>query len=175
MFSIQLSHAEACNFIKRESLTKVFSCEFYERLRAPFFHRIPPVAASAAMKNYYKISSTICNVFLCIFGNFQNNYFYNGCTHKNNFLIKSFQFWHRVFIYQCFIRQYYQDLCWQTFFITKQELKSLLELSSLDSDQIRNFLRIWSHILKKSLMENFIFCAVKQVDGVAMGPHWIQL
>ena len=29
-------------------------------------------------------------------------------------------------------------------------------------DQIRSFLRIWSHLLKKSLMENFIFCAVKR-------------
>ena len=27
-------------------------------------------------------------------------------------------------------------------------------------DQIRSFLRIWSHLLKKYLMENFIFCAV---------------
>ena len=27
-------------------------------------------------------------------------------------------------------------------------------------DQIRSFLRIWLHLLKKSLMENFIFCAV---------------
>ena len=27
-------------------------------------------------------------------------------------------------------------------------------------DQIRNFLRIWSDLLKKSLMENFLFCAV---------------
>ena len=27
-------------------------------------------------------------------------------------------------------------------------------------DQIRRYLRIWSHLLKKSLMENFIFCAV---------------
>ena len=27
-------------------------------------------------------------------------------------------------------------------------------------DQICSFLRIWSHLLKKSLMENFIFCAV---------------
>ena len=27
-------------------------------------------------------------------------------------------------------------------------------------DQIRNFLRIWSSLLKKSLIENFIFCAV---------------
>ena len=25
-------------------------------------------------------------------------------------------------------------------------------------DQIRSFLRIWSHLLKKYLMENFIFC-----------------
>ena len=29
-------------------------------------------------------------------------------------------------------------------------------------DQIRNFLWIWSHLLKKSLMENFIFNAVKK-------------
>ena len=28
------------------------------------------------------------------------------------------------------------------------------------SDQIRSFLWIWSHLLKKPLMENFIFCAV---------------
>ena len=27
------------------------------------------------------------------------------------------------------------------------------------SDQIRRKLQIWSHVLKKSLMENFIFCA----------------
>ena len=28
-------------------------------------------------------------------------------------------------------------------------------------DQICSSLRIWSHLLKKSLVENFIFCAVK--------------
>ena len=27
-------------------------------------------------------------------------------------------------------------------------------------DEIRSFLRIWSHLLKKSFMENFILCAV---------------
>ena len=27
-------------------------------------------------------------------------------------------------------------------------------------DQIHSFLRIWSHLQKKSLMENFTFCAV---------------
>ena len=29
-------------------------------------------------------------------------------------------------------------------------------------DQIRNILRIWSHLRKKSLMENFIFCVMQQ-------------
>ena len=33
-------------------------------------------------------------------------------------------------------------------------------------DQIRSFLRIWSHLLKKSLMEDFIFCAVVKVKEI---------
>ena len=32
-------------------------------------------------------------------------------------------------------------------------------------DQISNFLRIWSYLLKRSLMENFIFCAVMKTEG----------
>ena len=39
-------------------------------------------------------------------------------------------------------------------------------------DQIRRFLGIWSHLLKKSLMENFILCAatdVKWVEGCQGG------
>ena len=33
-------------------------------------------------------------------------------------------------------------------------------------DQIRRKLRIWSHLLKKSVMENFIFRAVVRLKGV---------
>ena len=33
-------------------------------------------------------------------------------------------------------------------------------------DQIRSFLQIWSHLLKKSLMENIIFCAVLIVTNL---------
>ena len=37
-------------------------------------------------------------------------------------------------------------------------------------DQIRSFLRIWSHLLKKYIMENFIFCAVY----LTQSPHELQ-
>ena len=33
-------------------------------------------------------------------------------------------------------------------------------------DQIRRKLRIWSHLLKKPLMENFILGAVKRVNEI---------
>ena len=35
-----------------------------------------------------------------------------------------------------------------------------LRISSGKYDQIRSFLQIWSHLLKKSLMENLFFCAM---------------
>ena len=37
---------EACNFIKKEILAQVFSCEFREISNNTFFHRTPLVAAS---------------------------------------------------------------------------------------------------------------------------------
>ena len=40
-------------------------------------------------------------------------------------------------------------------------------------DQIRRKLRIWSHLLKKSLMENFIFCAVMSGVVVAKGHAYL--
>ena len=38
--------AEACNFIKKEALAQVFSCEFCEISKNTFSYRTPPVAAS---------------------------------------------------------------------------------------------------------------------------------
>ena len=40
---------EACNFIKKETLEQVLSCEFCEIFRYTFFYRTPPVAASEVM------------------------------------------------------------------------------------------------------------------------------
>ena len=46
---------------------------------------------------------------------------------------------------------------------TAQKMKFSIKDCFSKYDQIRSFLRIWSHLLKKSLMEKFIFCAVLDV------------
>ena len=43
---------------------------------------------------------------------------------------------------------------------TAQKMKFSIKDFFSKCDQIRKKLRIWSYLLKKSLMENFIFCAV---------------
>ena len=50
------------------------------------------------------------------------------------------------------------------FLNTAQKMKFSMKDFFSKCDQIRSFLRIWSHLLKKYLMENFIFCAVKAVN-----------
>ena len=42
-----------------------------------------------------------------------------------------------------------------------QKMKSPIKDFFSKCDQIHSFLRIWSHLLKKSLMENFIFFVVR--------------
>ena len=43
---------------------------------------------------------------------------------------------------------------------TAQKMKFSINDFFSKCDQIRRFLRIWSHLLNRSLMVNFIFCAV---------------
>ena len=56
-----------------------------------------------------------------------------------------------------------KELCSQCIFLknTAQEMKFFIKDFFSKYDEICSFLQIWSHLLKKSLMENFIFCAVK--------------
>ena len=41
-----------------------------------------------------------------------------------------------------------------------QKMKFFIKDFSSKCDQIRSFLQIWSHLLEKSLMENFVFSSV---------------
>ena len=47
--------------------------------------------------------------------------------------------------------------------MTAQKMKFSIKDFFSKCDQICRKLLIWSHLLKKSLMENFIFCAVNQI------------
>ena len=49
-------------------------------------------------------------------------------------------------------------VCYVT--ITAQKMKFSIKDFFSECDQIRMELRIWSYLLQKSLLENFIFCAV---------------
>ena len=49
---------------------------------------------------------------------------------------------------------------WMCSYGTAQKMKFSIKNFFGKYDQIRSFLRIWSHLLKRSLIENFIFCAV---------------
>ena len=46
---------------------------------------------------------------------------------------------------------------------TAQKMKFSIKDLFSKYDQIYRKLRIWSHLLNKSLMENFVFCAVSDV------------
>ena len=63
------SEPQACNFIKKETLAQVFSCEFCKISKNTFSCRTPPVAASRYSKNTFHFSITIwlfsfCKLFL---------------------------------------------------------------------------------------------------------------
>ena len=48
---------------------------------------------------------------------------------------------------------------------TGQKMKFPIKDFFRKCDQIRKTMRIWSHLLKKSLIENFIFCAVALIHS----------
>ena len=52
------SEAESCNFIKKETLAQVFSCEFCKIAKNTFSHRTPPVATSV-MRFAYEAGETL--------------------------------------------------------------------------------------------------------------------
>ena len=57
---------------------------------------------------------------------------------------------------------------------TAQKMRFSIKDFFSKNDQIRRKLRIWSHLLKKSLNENFIFCAVDSEYSSLMFK-WIRL
>ena len=55
---------------------------------------------------------------------------------------------------------------------TAQKMKFSIKDSFSKYDQIRRKQWIWSHLPKKSLMENFAFCAVLHENFDFIRPQW---
>ena len=51
---------------------------------------------------------------------------------------------------------------------TEQKMKFSIKDFFSKCDQIHGFVRIWSNLLKKFLMESFIFCAVDYTDLIGV-------
>ena len=64
----------AFNFIKKETLTQVFSCEFCETFKNTFFYRTPPMAAST-----FPINLPENEFFLKIFKFLKPSIHFNMC------------------------------------------------------------------------------------------------
>ena len=58
---------------------------------------------------------------------------------------------------------------------TAQKMKLSIKDFFSKCDQIRRKLRIWSHLLKKPLMENFIVCAVMMKFSMTIQHHNINV
>ena len=55
VFCKKVFRPQACNFIKKEALTQVFCCVFYEISKNPFSNKPPPVVASKQIKKSVQI------------------------------------------------------------------------------------------------------------------------
>ena len=49
---------KACNFIKKETPTQVFSCEYHKMFENICFYGKPPVAASKMVEEFLRISNS---------------------------------------------------------------------------------------------------------------------
>ena len=121
----------ACNFIKKETLAQVFSCEFCEISKNTFFYRTPPVALSEDNT----IQSSISVYFVIAWGSY---------------------YW--ILETLLFART------------TAQKMKFSIKGFYRKCDQIRRKLRTWSHLLKKSLMQNFFVQWTNFVRTVSLKP-----
>ena len=100
----------ASNFIKKETLTQVFRCEFCEICKKTFFNRTPLVAASESEKWQKILSET--KPEMC-----------DSPSKKSTLFV--------------------------TFHLHRTKKKFSVEYFFEECDQIRSFLLIWSHLLKK--------------------------
>ena len=87
----------------------------------------------------------------------------NAAVHFSLSFFLKYQTNQKLYKDSCLLKNLFQPQVLKMYslsMVTEQKMKFSVEDFFGKCDQIRSFLRIWSHLLKKSFMENFIFCAV---------------
>ena len=79
-----------------------------------------------------------------------------------------------MFSYNCYENRYFMKHLTAAW-ITAQKMKFSIQDFFSKCDQFRRKLRIWSHLLKESLMGNFIFCAVNAINTPGITFKWTVL
>ena len=97
-----------------------------------------------------------CQVFARLMVDGPGLVFTSSLARLENILFKTHisSFFNRNLVIRCLTRDTTVDS------ITEQKLMFSIKDFFSKSDQIRSSLQTWLHLLKKSLMENFIFCVV---------------
>ena len=68
----------------------------------------------------------------------------------------------------CSFKDILKDLALEFVLFTAQKMNFSIKDSFSNYDQIRSFLRNWSTLLAKFLMEKLIFCTVFSVEGLLL-------
>ena len=100
-------------------------------------------------RQFIKINSFICLTYH-LSGNLKIRQKFSQKTYSNQ------KFWHL-----CYIHSYPSAVT----ILNAQKMKFFIKNFFSKYDQVCRKLRIWSHLLKEFLIENFIFCAVPLKKG----------
>ena len=92
---------KACNFIKRETLAQVLSCELWEICKNIFFYRTPPVAVSVRTR-YFNFTKQIKDFFF--FCNVSSNYSNEKKIVSEQQIIKTFEKLPMIDEFKCFCK-----------------------------------------------------------------------
>ena len=82
------------------------------------------------------------------------------------FFLLNTLFWRHIQVRTCFCIYFSLTVCFSNY--TAQKVKFSINDFFSKCNQIRSILRIWTHLLNKFLMKNFIFCAMLVFSGYAL-------
>ena len=124
----------------------MFFSEFCKIFKSVFLYRTPPLAASETLPLLAGIW------FVLIFD-------------AENFMYVSFREKFRVILIGIYYKNFKNE--WDVSLVaTHTKMKFFVQDLFITYDQIRRKFQVWSHLLKKPLMKNFISCAVPCIPWI---------